>query len=834
MPGGGTDLVNTVKTKVHRYQQQALNDVAELVGTAAPRKIGVMDRITYMRDKWIEKSGSQIVMMVFSLTLLVFLDGYIYKWAKDPATGKACDENYWECLWTAWTYMADPGTHADEESISARIIGGFISATGIFFFATVLGFVVDNVREIMDALKKGKSVVVERDHVLILGWTDRCPALLREIALACESDGGGTVVILAEEEKMTLEAELTAHLSKADMRGLHVVFRNGSSMVLKDLETVSAERARAIIVLAQMHGEADKADAIVLRTILQLKSLRGGLQGHVVAEMRDVDNESLVQMVGGGCVETVVSHDIVGRLMLMAARQPGLASVYDSILGFEGDEFYLKEWPILDGMKFGSLQARFPEAIPLGVKRGESNEVIINPDDDMICEAGDEILVLAADDDTYCVKAPITIVDNGTVPTADEFGRRPEDILMCGWRRDVDDIIREMDTLLVRGSNLHMLNEVPPEERERKLLEGGLQIEELKNITLVHHVGNSSVRRHIEGLPLENFDSILVLADEQRETDMMHSDSHTLASLLLIRDIQHQHSTDAIKNSSTVPTAGKQPKKHSLVSSTISRFSSSRLASLAPFLQDPSIRRADATSLNLVHNRRNSGTFREEPKRRESWLELAESNEAASGPMSDVMAHCLVVCEVLDHRTRNTISASPALNNSADFVQSNEFVSRVLAMVAERREIKCVLDDLLGSTGARFCVKSAEDYMGESETLSFFALAARVRSQKAILCGYKELGQLPNINPSNKTDIRSWSNVDLLVIANHHSHADEDDGAADAATALSSSSTNVSSENQAWGAAFKQVQDAASAMSAVDREQFLSAVNCLKNGMVLK
>lgn len=42
----------------------------------------------------------------------------------------------------------------------------------MFFSATFLGFVVDWIRTKMDALRKGKSMVVESDHTLILGlWT---------------------------------------------------------------------------------------------------------------------------------------------------------------------------------------------------------------------------------------------------------------------------------------------------------------------------------------------------------------------------------------------------------------------------------------------------------------------------------------------------------------------------------------------------------------------------------------------------------------------------------------------------------------------------------------
>ena len=59
-------------------------------------------------------------------------------------------------------------------------------------------------------------------------------------------------------------------------------------------------------------------------------------QGHIVAEVCDLDNEPLVKMVGVEHVQTVVSHDIIGRLMIQCARQHGLASVWQNIMGFEG------------------------------------------------------------------------------------------------------------------------------------------------------------------------------------------------------------------------------------------------------------------------------------------------------------------------------------------------------------------------------------------------------------------------------------------------------------------------------------------------------------------
>ncbi|KAL0392444.1 UNVERIFIED_CONTAM: Ion channel CASTOR [Sesamum radiatum] len=116
--------------------------------------------------------------------------------------------------------------------------------------------------------------------------------------------------------------------------------------------------------------------------------------------------------------------------------------------------------------------------------------------------------------------------------------RKPQKILLCGWRRDIDDMIVVLDAFLADGSELWMFNEVPEKERERKLTDGGLDIDRLVNIKLVNREGNAVIRRHLESLPLESFDSILILADESVEDSAIQADSRSLATLLLIRDIQ--------------------------------------------------------------------------------------------------------------------------------------------------------------------------------------------------------------------------------------------------------------------------------------------------------
>lgn len=225
-------------------------------------------------------------------------------------------------------------------------------------------------------------------------------------------------------------------------------------------------------------------------------------------------------------------------------------------MGFENAEFYIKRWPQLDGMRFEEVLISFPDAVPCGVKvAANGGKIVINPEDDYVLREGDEVLVIAEDDDTY-IPGPVPEVQPGSLPHVFSPPKYPEKILFCGWRRDIDDMIMVLEAFLPPGSELWMFNDVPIMERKSKLTDGGLDISGLSNITLVHKEGNAVIRRHLEGLPLETFDSILILADESVEDSVVHSDSRSLATLLLIRDIQSKRLPSNEAKSTSLRYAG--------------------------------------------------------------------------------------------------------------------------------------------------------------------------------------------------------------------------------------------------------------------------------------
>ena len=52
-------------------------------------------------------------------------------------------------------------------------------------------------------------------------------------------------------------------------------------------------------------------------------------------------------------VEVVVAHDVIGNVMIRSTRAPGIAHVIEQLMGFEGNEFYSKNWPELEHRTFG-------------------------------------------------------------------------------------------------------------------------------------------------------------------------------------------------------------------------------------------------------------------------------------------------------------------------------------------------------------------------------------------------------------------------------------------------------------------------------------------------
>jgi len=526
-------------------------------GDAGPPPVSWSEQKGYDFDNWYcTDPNAQVICLIYVNIFCVLLLAILF-----GSTGSMADREgldfMAELCWMAWGQLSGTGGSPDGWLWSTRAIGILNALMGMFVFSLICAFIEEAINAKLEDLRKGRSKVIERGFSLVIGWSDRILPLCQQLCLANESDGGGTIVILADVDKEEMDAFVGDNLDISDRYGSRIVTRRGQPIDVFSLRKVNAMEARSIVCLS-VEFDPDEADAQACRTVLALTGALteyGGIKGHVVVELRDVDNEDIVRLGiqnfddARELVKPLVANDLTGRLMIQCALQPGLARVFTHILAFAGNEFYFKEWPTLVRRRFADVCFMFADAVPLGIKLAEEvREVnpedgsvayvslIINPPGDQVIEDGDQIIVIAEDNDTY-QPGMMNMVDPGPTPDVAEPEPQPVSILLIGFRRDLDDMINEIDKWVAPGSVVYLFSDTPVDKRMEILMAGGLH-DTFNNISLEHYVGNPIFYKDVLKVEPARKTATIILTEVSEGKDGLTSDSRTLVTSLLVRHLQ--------------------------------------------------------------------------------------------------------------------------------------------------------------------------------------------------------------------------------------------------------------------------------------------------------
>ena len=118
------------------------------------------------------------------------------------------DVNFTSSLWNSWTFLVDAGSHGAETKFAGKFISVIITILGMLFFATLIGLLTSGIEEKLEELKKGRSSVVEKNHTIILGWSNKVFSIINQISKANENENKNVIEDeIIEEEEDTKEAE---------------------------------------------------------------------------------------------------------------------------------------------------------------------------------------------------------------------------------------------------------------------------------------------------------------------------------------------------------------------------------------------------------------------------------------------------------------------------------------------------------------------------------------------------------------------------------------------------------------------------------------------------
>ncbi|MBW8486555.1 CASTOR/POLLUX-related putative ion channel [Actinomadura parmotrematis] len=481
-------------------------------------------RLRYWFDNTMSRGTPALVgwLALVSLTLVVVLSALMVTVDGRRASVGTSTHEIWKN--TVETFHLGDATSG---GLVYRALVVALALAGLFFASALISLLTSGVDRKIAELRKGRSLVIERDHTVLIGWSEQIFPMISELAEANASRRGGCVAVLADRDRVEMEEEIRRVVGRTGRT--RVVCRTGNPIDPGDLDIVGPQTARSVVVLSPA---GDTPDAQVIKTLLALTNSPTRRPGryHIVAAVRDARNRAAAQLAGGTETVLVDADDIAARLIVQTCRQSGLSVVYQDLLDFAGDEIYMAAEPALAGRAFGEALHAYPASSVIGLHRADGR-IELCPPMDAVVGAGDEIIAISADDDTLLVDPWDGFVAEEAFEAVPERAARPTRTLMLGWNRRSAGIARRLDGYVTAGSVLDVVADDPDAKAGLDALRPGLE-----RLEVTFELGDTDERAPLEALDIASYDNVIVLCYDG--PDAQYADSRALITLLHLRQMQ--------------------------------------------------------------------------------------------------------------------------------------------------------------------------------------------------------------------------------------------------------------------------------------------------------
>jgi len=304
------------------------------------RKITLAQRLRYRFDNVMARGTPALiswlaillVATVAGVSLIVTIAGLAPTPDNGPPGGFT--DIFWRSLLHTWDSGVLSGENGGWPHMASMLL---LTLGGVFVVSALIGILTNGIQTRLNELRKGRSLVVENDHIVILGWSSQVFSVLSELAVANANRGRSCVVILADKDMVEMEDEIRAKVGHTGK--MRIVCRTGNPIDATDLDIANLHGSRSIIVLAT---DDEDTDSQAIKTMLAItnNANRRSESYHIVAEIHEAKNMEVARMAGGDEAKLIEVNDVIAHLAAQTCRQSGLSTVYTELLDFEGDEIY--------------------------------------------------------------------------------------------------------------------------------------------------------------------------------------------------------------------------------------------------------------------------------------------------------------------------------------------------------------------------------------------------------------------------------------------------------------------------------------------------------------
>lgn len=480
------------------------------------------DKLRYWFDNLMSKGSLSLIGLLAVITAIVIaIAGCIVALLPDAEGAGVLSS-----IWFSLMHAIDAGTIAgDSGSFPFMLIMAIVTLCGLFITSMLIGVIGSGLEDKMDSLRKGRSQVLEQNHVIIFGFNENALNILRELILANENHKKSVVVVMDNQDKSEMEDTIAQRIQ--DTKTTRIICRTGSMDNLADVEICSPSTCRSIIINAEDDFMSVKA-ILACATVLENS---GNTEAYITALIRSEENVNAAKIAGKGRVEVFYFQNSIARIMAHTCRQPGMSSVFTNLLSFDGDEIYVESIPSMAGKTIAEANLYLPKSTLIGLVQDGTPK--LNPPVDTKIAPQDKLILIAQDDGVSIPTKEAGIVNKSLFAPIASSAAPHQKTLILGCNELLQQIVSELDCYLASDSPVIIA------ALEEDLAKSELpQQDQLKNIALDIRSCDIFQRSALEELLAHKPDNVLILSDT--DNDDQESDSKTLLLLLQLRDIAHK------------------------------------------------------------------------------------------------------------------------------------------------------------------------------------------------------------------------------------------------------------------------------------------------------
>jgi hypothetical protein len=522
----------------------------------------IVDRFNFFLERqFIKGTHVQLLFVVALIGFLSIAGGLMVLPVDEPSNSTG------DTLWWAFLRLTDTGYLGDDDGTWRRIVSTFLTIAGnVVFIGSLVAIITTWLNRKIRSLEQGLTKVTARNHVIVLGWTNRTVHIAAELFqsskrvkkfLKRHGARALQLIILSDDVSPVRLQELKDH-PRIGKRADEIILRSGEAIDREHLQRVDSRHASAIIIPSPSMPDRELITPDV-ETIKTLLSLNSEMDSHdeaekkpyVVAEIQDENKVKAARRAYSGPLEIIPSDAILSRLIAQNLHHKGLSAVFNELLSHsQNNNLYIIDLPEAGGKTVSELRHTFPKAIVMGLLREEEgdgervveNELLpyLNPDSNMVFTKNDKLVLLAKKLEDVEVE-PESILPLSAGSKQGNLKKRPRTgnymgsskILVLGWNHHIPALIKELGTYSHETFQLTLASLRPMDNRSKEI---DYILKNSTNVDIRHEIIDYIRESEMRSINPENYDHILMVSSDKIAIGE-EADARTIVGYTLLEEI---------------------------------------------------------------------------------------------------------------------------------------------------------------------------------------------------------------------------------------------------------------------------------------------------------